>query len=515
MKSALLKKIACLPGKALAVSGRLPLIAFFLFALCTLHFALLPSPVRAQCGPVDPKMLFDQVINKFNECAIITATYDDKVFNLNATAGLVSSLDALITGNAPATPALAQIFQNHNALASTGSMIALIYAHPPVSGVEYFAKQFNKINPVKPAYAQAGTIGFTALQPVEALWSQFRNLSYVGFVLVFIVIGFMIMFRAKVSAQTVATLQDSIPRIVIALILVTFSYAIVGLMIDLMFVTLNLAINALGPVINPQQANSVVFGKSIIGAITTSWPDLVGSTSKAVNDVIKNVNIGGKILDVLTFGAIGGIAGLIVGVAALFIMFKILFMLLMAYVSIIIYTVFAPFMLLFQALPGNNGAVGWIKQIVANLAIFVAVALMLLFAGIFGNIEALGGSGTKIGTGNIGQFPLILGGIDVVTVGRLIGFGFLFMIPSVAGMIKEKLKAGSVGFGGPGAAAIGAAGGLAARGAGATPFAQAGKELLTQKQQTQTAAMMGRLSPVFGGKKRYEPSQMRPYVEKK
>lgn len=490
---------------------------FFLFLLPVTSYLLLatilPSPVRAQCGPVDPKMLYDQVINKFNECAIITATYDDKVFNLNATVGLVSSLDALITGNAPATPALAQIFQNHNALASTGNMIALMYAHPPVSGVEYFAKQFNKINPVKSAYAQAGTIGFTALQPVEALWTQFRNLSYVGFVLVFIVIGFMIMFRAKVSAQTVATLQDSIPRIVIALILVTFSYAIVGLMIDLMFVTLNLAINALGPVINPQQANSVIFGKSIIGAITTSWPDLVGSTSKAVNDVIKNVNIGGKILDVLTFGAIGGIAGLIVGVAALFIMFKILFMLLMAYVSIIIYTVFAPFMLLFQALPGNNGAVGWIKQIVANLAVFVAVALMLLFAGIFGNIEALGGSGTKIGTGNIGQFPLILGGIDVVTVGRLIGFGFLFMIPAVAGMIKEKLKAGSVGFGGPGAAALGAAAGYAGRAASNNPYSTAGKELLSQQGQTQTAAMMGRLSPVFGGKKRYKPSGMRPYVE--
>lgn len=446
----------------------LPVTSYLLLA------TILPSPVRAQPAsctvPAGANLSDYDLVNKLNECAIQTATFDDKIFNLNATIGLVNSLNGLITGNASVTPAVAQLFQNHNALASTGNMIALMYAHPPASGLEYFAQQINKINPVKPAYAQAGTTGFNALAPVQALWTQFRNISYVGFVIVFIVIGFMIMFRAKVSAQTVATLQDSIPRIVVALILVTFSYALVGLMIDLMFVILNVAINALTPVIQPDRANKIIFEKNIITTITTSWGSIVGSTSKAAEGILKQVGFGGKILEIITFGTIDNIAGLVVGVAALFIMFKIFIMLLMAYVSIIIYTVFAPFMLLFQALPGNNGAVGWFKQIVANLSVFVAVALMVLFAGIFANIQALGGPGKFIIEEGKTQFPLLSGGIDVTTMSRLIGLGFLFMIPSVAGMIKEKLKAGSVGFGGPGAAALGATagafGGAAGRGAG-------------------------------------------------
>lgn len=476
MKSALLKIIAYLPDKALAAPGRLSLIAFFLFSLFTLHFALLPSPVRAQANPceiLEGTVLSDyELVNALNNCAIKTASFDDKIFNLNATIGLVNSLNGLITGNASVTPAVAQLFQNHNALATTGSMIALMYAHPPASGIEYFAQQINKINPLKPAYAQTGTVGFNALAPVQALWTQFRNISYVGFVIVFIVIGFMIMFRAKVSAQTVATLQDSIPRIVVALILVTFSYALVGLMIDLMFVILNVAINALTPVIQPDRANKIIFEKNIITTITNSWGSIVGSTSEAAAEILGQVGFGGKILKIITFGTIDNIAGLVVGVAALFIMFKIFIMLLMAYVSIIIYTVFAPFMLLFQALPGNNGAVGWFKQIVANLSVFVAVALMVLFAGIFANIKGFGApdSGKFIITEGKTQFPLLSGGIDVTTMSRLIGLGFLFMIPSVAAMIKEKLKAGSVGFGGPGAAALGATagafGGAAGRGAG-------------------------------------------------
>lgn len=513
MKSALLKIIAYLPGKALAVPSRLPLIAFFLISLFTLHYSLLPSPVRAQPSCTVPKgtnFSDYELVNKLNECAIQSATFDDKIFNLNATIGLVNSLNGLITGNASVTPAVAQLFQNHNALATTGNMIAMMYAHPPASGIEYFAQQINKINPLKPAYAQTGTIGFNALAPVQALWTQFRNISYVGFVIVFIVIGFMIMFRAKVSAQTVATLQDSIPRIVIALILVTFSYALVGLMIDLMFVILNVAVNALTPVIQPDRANKIIFEKNIITTITGSWGSIVGSTSKAVENIMNNVSIGGKILEIITFGTINHIAGLVVGVAALFIMFKIFFMLLMAYVSIIVYTVFAPFMLLFQALPGNNGAVGWLKQIVANLSVFVAVALMVLFAGIFANIEALGGPNKFIIQEGKTQFPLLSGGIDVTTMSRLIGLGFFFMIPAVAGMIKEKLKAGSVGFGGPGAAALGAVGGATAAGAGrmgrgaASPFTSAAGAIASDRRDTMTARLANAAPTVFRGKEQFE-----------
>lgn len=448
------------------IVSRLLFIVVFSILL-TLYSIPFAPPAHAQCTPSGTNLPLNQTVNEMNNCFIQSSTFEDKAFQLNSIIGVTSGLNALISGAAPATPAVAQFFQNNNALASTGNMIASLYGSPPASGVVYFAQQIEKINPVKPAYAQFTGTGYGALSPIQGLWTAIRNISYIGFVIVFIVIGFMIMFRSKVSPQTVATVQDSIPRIVIALILVTFSYAIVGLIIDFMFLFLNVTMKGLetAGVINFGTAENAIFKHSIIGAITGGWKDLVIETAKAINSLINGVGIGGTIVNIVTFGSIGMISGLIVGVAALFIMFKILFMLLMAYVSIVIMTIFAPFLLLFQALPGNNGATGWLKQIVANVAVFPVVALMLIFAGVFAHIGSFGfgGASTTINAKNIGQFPLIAGGIDTDTVSRLIGFGFLFMIPSVAGMIKEKLKAGQVAFGGAGAAALGASAGFAGR----------------------------------------------------
>ncbi len=479
---------------------RLSSFVFVIFSLFTIHSSLFTPNVHAQCAPPATTLPLDQLVNQMNKCFIEKSQFEDKAFETNAVIGTANGFSALITGGAPATPAIAHFFQNNNALASTGTMIASIYGVPPASGVTYFAQQFQKLNPVQPAYAQTG-IGFSALSPIQALWTAFRNISYVGFVFVFIIIGFMIMLRAKISPQAVATVQDSIPRIVIALILVTFSYAIVGLVIDFMFLFLNVMMRGLetAGVIDFGNAENAVFQNSIIGAIVKAWPDIVVETAKALNSLINSLGILGTIATMLSLGSIGLIAGLIVGIAALFIMFKILFMLLMAYVSIVILTIFAPFILLFQALPGNNGAQGWFKQLIANISVFPVAALMLILAGVFAHIGSFGfgGAPTRIDASNIGQFPLIAGGIDTDTVSRLIGLGFLFMIPSAAGMIKERLKAGGgIAFGGAGAAALGSAGGWAGAVAARNPISRAGTELYKRGGEEVTARAMAKFPGV-------------------
>ena len=55
-------------------------------------------------------------------------------------------------------------------------------------------------------------------------------------VIILIAAGFMIMFRVKINPQTVVSLQTMIPKLVITLLLVTFSYAIAGLVIDMIYV---------------------------------------------------------------------------------------------------------------------------------------------------------------------------------------------------------------------------------------------------------------------------------------
>src|SRR5207248_2071356 len=77
--------------------------------------------------------------------------------------------------------------------------------------------------------------GYASLRPFLKLWKAFRNIIYLLFVIVFVVIGLGVMLRLKVDNKTVMTVQAAIPKIVVALILVTLSYAIVGFLIDMMW----------------------------------------------------------------------------------------------------------------------------------------------------------------------------------------------------------------------------------------------------------------------------------------
>src|SRR5665213_3738933 len=60
--------------------------------------------------------------------------------------------------------------------------------------------------------------GFCDLYPLLPIWTVFRNLAYLGFVAVFILIGFAIMLRLKLKPQTAVSIQNQIPRIIIAII---------------------------------------------------------------------------------------------------------------------------------------------------------------------------------------------------------------------------------------------------------------------------------------------------------
>lgn len=460
------------------VNGQLSivLILSFLFSLLTLTLAL-PRQAHAQnCDPqpAGERLTDQQAIDKINKCAIEKNVFDDKIFNINQLAGTTDSIYNLLTGRSRLHPETDDVTAGTGALAASGSLVASLYARPPVSGVEYFAQTFQKFNPVQPVYAQEGGIGFAALQPVQKVWTVFRNISYVGFVLVFVIMGFMIMFRAHISPQAVATVQDSIPRIVIALILVTFSYAIAGLFIDVMFLILNIVVNTMktAGLLEGTSIGEDIFERSVFGVIFSNWTDVFKTVADALaNFIDQSIDI--VVLDKI-LGFFGGTLGaIVVGIAILFIMFRVFFMLLIAYVMIIVLTMAAPFFFLFQALPGRNGAGEWFKQMASQIAVFPTVALMFVFAGILGGLGSVDGGGA-IGAGQVGQFPLLAGDIDPQVIGKLIGIGLLLMTPSAAELVRNALGV----RGGPnlagGAAALGAAAGTITRPASA-PFRSIGE----------------------------------------
>ena len=134
------------------------------------------------------------------------------------------------------------------AVQSVGHAMAYVISHPPASSGVYIADLLKNSPVIPQAYAQG--IGFSSLSPVLPIWKVFRDLSYSFFAMIFVVIGFMIMFRQKISGQAQATITSVLPNLVVTLIIITFSYAIAGLLIDLMYLVIYFIVGVFGNIIN-------------------------------------------------------------------------------------------------------------------------------------------------------------------------------------------------------------------------------------------------------------------------
>ncbi len=303
------------------------------------------------------------------------------------------------------------------AIGEVGGFIAALYT-PPASTRTYLADLFHsaKITP----QAQAQGIGFASLDPILTSWKVFRNIAYLFFVLIFLVIGFMIMFQHKIDGQTAITAQQAIPQIIVSLAFVTFSYAIAGLLIDLMYVFMYFLIslfNASGNLLNLN-----AFGMAA-KLIKTGWQQSFDAVSGMLDELIG----GGLIKDTLGFAATL-LVKFIVAIGILFGVFKLFLELLKSYVSIILQVAFAPLLLMIGAIPGQNVFGSWIKQLVGNLLAFPTVLLMLLISEVITNYEIEAGGFMPpflIGQGLGGAMPAV------------IGIGILLALPEIVQKVKK------------------------------------------------------------------------------
>lgn len=186
----------------------------------------------------------------------------------------------------------------------------------PVSTSNYTEYLAGNFGITKTAYAQTGQdtgTGYQRLLSLVNVWTRFRDLSYLLFVIAFTIIGLAIMLRVKLDARTVMTVQNQIPKIVIALILVTLSYGIAGFLIDMMYVLIYLfifAFSSITPVnVNPdasvfgvfnrvfQPTNAVLLDSASKGSIpytlgTSGIVNLSMETSKSIGGVLSDVTTG-------------------------------------------------------------------------------------------------------------------------------------------------------------------------------------------------------------------------------
>ena len=282
------------------------------------------------------------------------------------------------------------------------TIISQFYSSPPASGSYWLTQKINNFSLVKKAYAApTNSFGYSSLQMFQPLWSASRNIAYTLMVIILLAIAFAIMFRVKINPQLVVSIQSSLPKIASTLILITFSYAIVGFLIDLMY---------------------LIFG-ALVYALHTTGPQLGLDPVKLFNDFI-NGNLFEKIFtsmnsSVVITGGTGvlSIVGIIIGfavssvgiaaalpllpfiigivIALIIFFFKTFLMLAQVYFSLLMNLAFGPIILLAEAIPFvKASAMGWFKSVLADVLVFLTVGLIFLVGDLLNGAISIAGVAT-------------------------------------------------------------------------------------------------------------------------
>lgn len=271
------------------------------------------------------------------------------------------------------------------------SVVEQIFTNKSLSGITYTKNVLKNLNIIPEAQAQVSGFGFSALDPVLALWRGSRNIAYSLLILVTIIMAFMIMFRVKISPQLVISVQSALPKVITAIILITFSYAIAGFLVDLMYVVIGLVsmlftgyVGTFFGITTPAIFNLLTAGQPIgginIGIFGLSIAYLylfiialgliIVTTMGLISSALLNPVIG----LVLFLVALIGFILLIIHII------RVIFMLIRAFTNILLLTIFAPFQILAGTLISSVGFGSWIKDFVANLSVFVVTGVLFLLS---------------------------------------------------------------------------------------------------------------------------------------
>ncbi|OGM03996.1 hypothetical protein A2715_03875 [Candidatus Woesebacteria bacterium RIFCSPHIGHO2_01_FULL_39_32] len=351
-------------------------------------------------------------------------------------------------------------------LASTFNRITLSSTS---SGIGYIRNTLSKLHLIPEAKAQTG-FGFGTLSPIQQIWGATRNFAYFLMVLAFVVLAFMIMFRVKISPQTVITIQSAIPRLVMILIFITFSYAIAGFIIDLSYALVGILALAADPI-------SGLDGTALFG-------QLLGVnlfTSMAITLLVYIIGLimfpgGSGLTFAFGLGALLSILSVVIFIILIIVYIivwvRIIWVLFRTFINVVLLIIFSPLLILAGVFPGSGGFGGWLKNLASQVAVFPGVIAMFFLAhyifwssldanpnaslmdqlfialnNLFPNvniinpleIDPLGTTGSI----QLPGFNLPVGGI----FGFLVAFGILMLAPSIANIIQSALSGRPFGYG--------------------------------------------------------------------
>lgn len=407
-----------------------------------------------------------------------------------------SSSNQKCLGVNPKTGQIGFVENGGGMIGITTKMIAVLYT-PPAHFSEYTQYLASNFGIVKPAFAAGPGFGFQSISPFMNIWKAFRNIVYMLFLIVFVVIGMAIMLRIHIDARTVMSIENQIPKIIIGILMVTFSFPIVGMFIDVMwlgtYVTINVLAsvdpeitrgNAENPTISSQLYTSPIgFANEALKARAPNGDRNVNGIMGAVFDgagSVKDIfqklftpetmrnsflvnptntsneaqcrwnpgcifkqsasNAIGDIISAVFAWLIGYIIGilmiLVFTIAILVALFRLWISLLQAYIYLLLDIVLAPFWILASLFPGSPLTIGtWIRDIMANLSAFMVSITFILLGKVFMNALA-----TQPATAPF-PVPLIGNPGEPNTLSALLGIGIILLTPTVVQMMRDVFKA--------------------------------------------------------------------------
>jgi len=335
--------------------------------------------------------------------------------------------------------------------------LSQMYAQPLASARTEADRALASFDLASPVFAQG--YGFGATQAIRPLWIAARNTAYFVMVILLIASGFLIMFRIKINPQTAVNLQLMIPKIIITLVAVTFSYAIAGLIIDLVYVVVGLTIFLLSTAASNVLVNTNAALNFFLQPSFTAFfmMYLVVWLTLILSQLIS--------MDIL-----GALVSLVLTIVIFFLLFRVWWMMLKTYINLILSIIIGPWQIMLGLLPNNNGFGAWLRNLIAHASVFVVVPLMFLLSiTLLPNVQSqnpiLGWLTNLIGNYIIGTVTGLLTGVDPVALAGqpmpefplfgargdffryAIVFGILAIIPKTAEMVRDALKVPAFKYG--------------------------------------------------------------------
>ena len=358
---------------------------FLLFVICFTLFAVFPKTTLAfSTDQQSSQMTFERAVFKTDEMNLESFVFATLKAIRSSIAASIFCISCTNT----------ERNNNPGMLGDAGQMMASLYSVPPVSSTQYLAYLGDKVGIIKPAYAQEQSMGFQMNLPILPVWAAMRDVAYGLSVILFVVMGFAIMFKVKIDPKTVITIQLALPKIIIGLLLITFSYAIAGLVMDFMYLLMLYVSNLfLG---NPANNYSGIFSSIDTKVQGVSFKSGWQNALMALNNQLKGTSLGNgpsqTLISMLIFvwmatsaaflgafllGPIGMIFGIIAIILVVVAIFRLFLTIIKAYCQIIIGVVTAPIQILAGMLPGSGSVTGWLKNLISNALVFPASIFML------------------------------------------------------------------------------------------------------------------------------------------